>query len=310
MTIKSKVAVINEAGPKVDPGQSLLENTFCVRVRLGRLGNTKKVQSSQVDVGENVDKDFTRTSKKLIESSAFEKIAKIDSKIKRYIYNDCLPYTEAGFALIPDSQLMIVETKLREWKLEREAAVEEFIEAYPRLCKEAAKHLGKLYAEGDYLPIDYVRSRFYFAWNYVSFGVPDKLRKISQQVFDEEKDKMSAMVVDAAQNVRDVMAQTFLELVAKLRDRLSDDKKSLRESYVQDLKDFIFTFDLKNVTNYTELEREVERAKKLLEGKSFDAIRNTDDLQRELQKGMSVIAANVDKLVANKPNRKFRADED
>jgi hypothetical protein len=79
-------------------GQDLAQKTVCVKVRLGRLGNTRKVSNSQVEV--DTDKSLLLISKHLLDSKELRTIANFDGEIRRYLYDTCLPF-EAGIHLCP-----------------------------------------------------------------------------------------------------------------------------------------------------------------------------------------------------------------
>ncbi|MGB7590439.1 MAG: hypothetical protein WBO19_04275, partial [Terriglobia bacterium] len=66
--------------------------------------------------------------------------------------------------------LPTVDERLHEFKDKRGELVESFLSAYPRLCQETAGRLRTLYNPADYPPVDEVRSRFTFSWQYVSYG--------------------------------------------------------------------------------------------------------------------------------------------
>ena len=62
-------------------GQDLAQRTVCVKVRLGRLGNTRKVSNSQVEV--DTDKSLLLISKHLLDSKELRTIASFDGEIRR-----------------------------------------------------------------------------------------------------------------------------------------------------------------------------------------------------------------------------------
>ncbi len=150
-------------------GQDLAQRTVCVKVRLGRLGNTRKVSNSQVEV--DTDKSLIRVSKHLLDSQELREVANFDGEIRRYLYDTCLPF-EAGIHLCPLPLLEQMEAKLREFAARRHKLVAGFLEAYPRLCQDAAKRLRSLYNPGDYPPVEHVQQQFTFLWQYISFGIP------------------------------------------------------------------------------------------------------------------------------------------
>jgi hypothetical protein len=102
-------------------------------------------------------------------------------------------------------------------------------------------------------------------------------------------------------------------MVNHLRDRLADQPdgkpQRLRESTVQKLRDFLATFNLRNVVDDQELKEQVERAQALLKGVSTDELRNMPLVRASVREGMANIAAQMDVLVNDRVSRKFRFDE-
>ncbi len=293
-----------------DSGQNLAEKTVCLKVHLGLIGNSRKVSNSQVEV--DADKRLIRVSKTLLDSLELQAIKTLDGEARRYLYDTCLPF-ESGIQLVPLPQIESVDQKLREYAQKRLELVDAFVGAYPRLCEQAAARLRTLYNPNDYPPVDIVRSLFAFSWRYVSFGVPGQLKEISARIFEGEREKASRMMAEASSEIQQVLRAAMAEMVAHLRDRLTDQTdgkpQRIRESTVQKLRNFLDTFDFRNVTDDRELKEQVERARQLLGGVSTDAIRNTAELRGRIKDGMSEIAQRLDTMVADRVGRKFRLDE-
>jgi hypothetical protein len=110
------------------------------------------------------------------------------------------------------------------------------------------------------------------------------------------------------------MRASLLELVSHLRDRLGDQPdgkpQRLRESTLQKLRDFLGTFDLRNVVDDQELKEQVQKARALLEGVSTDALRNMPLVRARVREGMADLAAQMDVLAGDRVSRKFRFDEE
>jgi hypothetical protein len=223
----------------------------------------------------------------------------------------CLPF-EVGIHLLPLGMVETVDERLHEFKDKRVELVESFLSAYPRLCQEAAGRLRTLYNPADYPPVDEVRSHFTFGWQYVSYGVPEQLREISAQFFQEEREKAVVAMSEACTEIQQVMRASLLELVSHLRDRLGDQPdgkpQRLRESTLQKLRDFLGTFDLRNVVDDQELKEQVQKARALLEGVSTDALRNMPLVRARLREGMAELATQMDVLAGDRVTRKFRFD--
>lgn len=291
-------------------GQDLAQRTVCVKVRLGRLGNTRKVSNSQVEV--DTDKSLIRVSKHLLDSQELREVANFDGEIRRYLYDTCLPF-EAGIHLCPLPLLEQMEPKLRDFAARRQELVAAFLEAYPRLCQDAAKRLRSLYNPGDYPPVEHVRQQFTFLWQYISFGVPYQLREISTKIWQEEREKAAQAMAEAGHEIQQVLRAAMAELVKHMRDRLKDgpDGKPLRfkETTVSNLVEFLGTFDFRNVTDDDELKALVDRARTILGGVDAEALRTTTELRARVQQEMADLAAELDTMIVKKPGRKFRFEQ-
>ena len=294
-----------------EPGTDLARKTVFIKLHLGLLGNSRKVSSSQVEV--DADKALTRVSKTLLDSPELQAIRTLDGDVRRYLYDTCLPF-EVGIHLLPLGLLETVDEKLREFKGKRDGLVEVFLAAYPRLCQEAAGRLRTLYNPADYPRVDEVRSHFTLSWQYVSYGVPEQLGEISARIFETEREKAAQTMSEACEEIQQVMRASLLELVSHLRDRLIDQAdgkpQRLRESTLQKLRNFLATFNLRNVVDDHELKEHVDKARALLEGVSTDALRNMPLIRARVREGMADLAGQIDVLAGDRVSRKFRFDEE
>ena len=288
----------------------LAKQTVFIKLHLGLLGNSRKVSSSRVEV--DADKALIRVSKTLLDSPELQAIRTLDGDIRHFLYDMCLPF-EVGIHLLPLCLVETVDERLHEFKDKRRVLVESFLGAYPRLCQEAAGRLRTLYNPADYPPVDEVRSHFTLSWQYVSYGVPEQLREISARFFEEEREKAVVAMSEACTEIPQVMRASLLELVCHLRDRLGDQQdgkpQRLRESTLQKLRDFLGTFDLRNVVDDQELKEQVDKARALLEGVNTDALRNMPLIRAQGREGMAELAAHMDVLAGDRISRKFRFDE-
>jgi len=294
-----------------DPGVDLAKKTVCIKVRLSTMGNTRKVSTSQIEA--DADKDLLRVSKHLVDSAELKAIGRFDGEIRRFLYNICLPF-EIGIHLLPIAALETVEFRLRQFAEDRKQLVAAFINAYPSLCQDAAKRLRGLYNPADYPPVEEVASEFTFSWQYVSFGVPDQLKGISREVWEQEREKAAQRMAEASAEIQLVLRESMAKLVQHMADRLKEgpDGKPLRfkESTVSNLVEFLTNFEFRNVTDDGELQTLVAQARQLLQGVSADDLRATGDLRAKVQQGIAGIAAQLDTMLTRTGGRKFRFDEE
>jgi hypothetical protein len=297
--------------PIADPGVDLASKTVCIKVRVSTMGNTRKVSTSQIEA--DADKDLLRVSKHLVDSAELKAIGRFDGEIRRFLYNICLPF-EIGIHLLPVAALETVEHRLRQFAEDRKQLVGAFIAAYPSLCQDAAKRLRGLYNPADYPPVDDVEREFGFSWQYVSFGVPDQLKGISREVWEQEREKAAQRMAEASAEIQHVLRESMAKLVQHMADRLKEgqDGKPLRfkETTVSNLVEFLTNFEFRNVTDDVELQTLVAQARHLLQGVSADELRATGDLRGKVQQGMADIAAQLDTMLTKTGGRKFRFDEE
>jgi len=297
--------------PIADPGVDLASKTVCIKVRVSTMGNTRKVSTSQIEA--DADKDLLRVSKHLVDSAELKAIGRFDGEIRRFLYNICLPF-ETGIHLLPVAALETVEHRLRQFAEDRKQLVGAFIAAYPSLCQDAAKRLRGLYTPADYPPVDDVEREFGFSWQYVSFGVPDQLKGISREVWEQEREKAAQRMAEASAEIQHVLRESMAKLVQHMADRLKEgqDGKPLRfkETTVSNLVEFLTNFEFRNVTDDVELQTLVAHARQLLQGVSADDLRATGDLRGKVQQGIADIAAQLDTMLTKTGGRKFRFDEE
>jgi len=294
-----------------ETGVDLARKTVCIKVRLSRMGNTRQVSTSHIEA--DADKDLLRVSKHLVDSAELKAIGRFDGEIRRYLYNICLPF-EIGIHLLPIAALEQVEQRLRQFAVDRTELVKAFLAAYPSLCVDAAKRLRGLYNPTDYPSGEDVAREFGFSWQYVSFGVPDQLKGISQEVWEQEREKAAQRMAEASSEIQQVLRETMAKLIQHMADRLKTggDDKPLRfkESTVSNLVEFLANFEFRNVTDDTELQRLVTEARGLLQGINADDLRTTGELRTKVQQGMAGIAAQLDTMLMRAGVRKFRFDEE
>jgi Protein of unknown function (DUF3150) len=293
------------------PGMDLAKKTVCIKVRLSTMGNTRKVSTAQIEA--DADKDLLRVSKQLVDSAELKAISRFDSEIRRSLYNICLPF-EIGIHLLPIAALQTVEQRLRRFAEDRTQLVHAFLAAYPNLCQDAAKRLRGLYNPADYPALEDVAQEFGFSWQYVSFDVPDQLKAISRDVWEQEREKAAQRMAEASVEIQTVLRESMAKLVQHMADRLKEgpDGKPLRfkETTVSNLVEFLTNFEFRNVTDDSELQVLVAQARELLHGVNAEDLRMTGDLRTKVQDGMADIAAQLDTMLTRTGGRKFRFDEE
>jgi len=292
--------------------EALANKCFILRTRFGMIGNTRKVPTSQVEVKAN--KKWVKVTKILVESEELDAIKKLDSDMRAWLFQKCITFGEAAFVLVPFKRVTMVDEKFREFEKERELLVDAFVKAYPGLIKKAEKELDDTFNAGDYLPQKYVKGKFTFRYQYLNFGTPGKLKEVSPELFRNEQAKTQESWKEALDEARGILRAALLQLVTHLAERLEEEggtPKVFRETTITKLQDFLADFDVKNeITSDTELQALVKKARGLVTGVSVEELRVTDTVRDKVRSGMEDIGKTLDRLLVDRPSRKFRFDED
>ena len=293
----------------------LVNQVMFLQLHAGVLGNSRQV-GGDIWNTPDTDKSLLHASKTLLTSPQLDAIRKADMRIRQWLYNTNGPALPCDFEafMIPNGSIVNVKNKLEEYKTERTALVDEFITTYVEQCRIARDQLGPLHNPHDYPSIEQVREKFYFDYSIFAFGVSEGLKAISEELYQQEVDKLQTTLQSAATEITAAMRQTVFELLTNLQDKLTPDettgeRKVLHKAAIENVKKFLDTFNLKNVTNDTELGVVVEQVRDLLSNTDAKSLRASDTFRDKMRDSLADITSKLSTMVEVKAGRKFLFDE-
>lgn len=296
---------------EVDEGADLARRTIPLVVTFKEFGNTRKIPTSHVQT-KVIDKTLVKVHKMLLDSKAMLAVRSVKWEVTGYLDSVCLPFPGLrGARLAPKAMIAEITAELDTFYAQWEAAVNEFVAAYPGLLEKAERQLGPEFNRLDYPKPKNVRGKFAFEYQFTNFGVPGELKEISKEIFKNEQKKAERVMRDAATEGMVVLRETLAELVTRMADSLSDEprpsgkRRGLHKTTVEKLNGFLDRFSKLNVVNDGDLAKEVERARKLIGGKSIEALKTTDSLRIEVRTGMEKIGKKLESMIATMPGRVF-----
>lgn len=290
--------------------ESLASKAAFLSLKFSVFGNLRK---AHVEAKTDANQKRFKHSKQLLESPELLAISRADVAIKEAIKNYCLPSNiDAGLRSVPNDNLNVVCEMLDEYQdVTRPALVEAFLAVYPDQIKTAEKELKEHFNSLHYLSVDEMREEFVFEYHIVTFGQPpDHLKAFAPKLFEKEKAKAHKLIVDAANDIAQAMRATAFGLVNKLADTLkpseTDGKqKKFFGAHIDNVKEFLNGFDIRNVTDDAGLKAEMDKLKQLMDGVDAEKVRHSDTLKIELSSQVSEIAKQLSSMVEVK-GRKFR----
>lgn len=325
-TVETPEAAAVSTTPK--PQAGILSKAVPLHVRLGRPGKRARVAISTVDVHaadkeaadrKDADKAALHLSKELFDCPEYRAICHLDQEVRGWLLHKALPsILRGGVYLIPLALIETAKTFLDGKELQRAALIEAFLGAYPHAVKKAKDTLGDLYHEQDYPDVDTMRKAFAFERQYLAFETPTSLKKIKEELFQQEAAKAATRWVEAEKEIQQLLRAEMSELVEHMVDRLATQEgkdgeagkpKVFRKTLTVGIQEFLDGFDARNVSDDAALAELVSKARVLLSGVGVESLRKSDALRETVHKGFAEMKTALDGMVTQKAMRFIATDE-
>lgn len=293
--------------------KSVMDQALCLIVRFGGFGLTRKASMGAVTV--NAEKKMLALSKRLLRSKAYDAIKSHEREIKSYLQRVALPsLLTGGSYLVADPLVADVEVKLQQARTRRLELIDAFLAEYPEIVAAVGADLRDLYNPKDYPSIEALRSCYRFEWQYVGYGVPGRLQSISASLFASERDKAAAKLGEASDEIKTVLRAGFAELIAKLTRALtpsSDGKRRvLKTATVENLREFLTIFDMRNIADDQELAAQVAKARSLMQGIDPEILRSDANAKQAIANGFTAIEASLQTMAVERGTRAISFEDE
>jgi hypothetical protein len=320
-------AMIEMAAPEVQQlvsatvARKIADSSFVLEIHSREPSFTKKVDSSEyVEIVKDeaeISADRITISKRLISKKEIQNLSRHRRVFFRSLRSISLPggllTLGNGQYLMPLSFLERSRGMIEAYMIKREELLNEFQNNYESIKETAKERLGKLFDPMDYPPFEMIRACYSVEYKFVSNRVPEEFKKISEEIYAAEKQRILEECAPTAGLIQDFLRSQFIELNAHMVDRLGVDedtgkKKKFSESSLDKMRDFIRTFSDMNLTGDVELSKLVKQAEGIIEGVDVAKIRSDDEFRAELKASFDTVKNLTDKLVVVK-KRKVILDE-
>ena len=298
-------------GQPTNPPTDLASNSVMLVLRLGRLGNRRKVPTDMVQV--DADPDAVHVGKELLESPELKAVATEDNAIRLWVSARSLPAfgtLRDGVYRVPLALVDQVDEELEEFRRRRQALIDKFLDRYPAMVNESLVRLRALYNPADYPHLAQVAARFTFDYRYLAFLTPQTL---SARLLSRERAKAAAEVSTEIEEIKVALRAGFAELIAHAADRLgvqADGKKvTFRDSMVTKLEEFFGYFQARNLVGDEELAALVERARESMKGVTAQVLRTDDITRASVKDTLDRVKDEMDKNLFARPRRRLILDK-
>ncbi len=284
-----------------------------------KIGTRKKVDSSRVSIkntDQQPDADAIGVSKKILDCPEYDAIATADNDISQFLRRRALTCSmfKRGVYLVPIQALQAIDDRVERFKSERaNELVPAFLAVYDQAREHARDTLGPLFDVADYPSIDQVRAAFRSESRYMELGTPGTLRHINPDVFEREQAAFRDRLESAADEIQTALRDSFADLVGHMAERLGKTEtgkpRIFRDTLVSNLREFLDSFDSRNIADDDQLSALVQQARDSLGNRTPDQLRRVPAARDAARAAMEDIKARLDTMTMDKPGRKFDFDE-
>lgn len=292
---------------------SIQRDSILLYLSHGRLRTRRKMEAGAVD--SDIDPALLHVSKDILESPELGVIQAHDNNTRTWVRARCLPspFKGKGLMILPIALAEQVDTKLEEFKQQRQGLIEQFMVTYQQRKEEARPRLASGYDEDDYPSETKVRRSFTFEHIMTTMETPGKLQTFNRRLYQKELARMDNVWRQAADTITGALLDEFRKLTAHVSERLAageDGKgKIFRDTTITRLTDWLDLFTARNLTSDTELVEVVERARALVKGVDVDSVRDSATLRAQLATEFGSITQEIDKAIINRPTRAIEVEE-
>lgn len=297
--------------------EQLQRDSVCVSVTfvwmsMSRAFNDEQRRQTADTFG--ADEQIVRARRDIIDTTTptLRALSNVRNNIRRTWKNMTIPYPEKAKRLLPVARTEEFETVMRDYDRQFRAAHAAFSNQWDTLTAAGLELQGQLGDATDY--VDSVADRYSFAWDFVSVDPPEYLRQVSPASYERQQQAIRARMEEALV-LGETMLMTELEKLSKhLLDRLTPgkdgEKKVLRGSALEKMRDFFDRCNTFNVRSNDDLNQLIETARGALKGIDIGDARTDETVREALREQMTGITQTLDGLLTDQRRRRMRVAED
>ena len=314
----AQVAVMPDTSKHVQ-GASILQKACCLTLECHYLGNYRSVELESVvraATGRKNDRvkdelaEAVRSNKHLVDPKALRKGHSLISLAKSHLASKAIRASNVfgdRSYLIPFASVRATDEFLTE--LSKEIQAENLVIAarWPKLVAEQAVILGPLFDAKQYPTQKDVETAFSIDWSYVSFSTPENLEHVDRALFADAQKKFERKMSEAFVEVRMVLRASLREFLARFADKMKPDAdgkpKVFRNSVLDEITDFLNSFDVRNLTDDKELAAVVAQVRKLTKTLDPEQLREMETVRKNALISAEKAVAAIDGLISKSRGR-------
>jgi hypothetical protein len=292
--------------------EQLFSKAACMTLSIHKVGFSRK---TKVAIKSMADQTLVKRTKWIIACPEYRAITRLDDKAKRDCERFRLPATIGrGMMLIAAKDLLEVYRILDEYQMKRLTLIDKFCSVYADRKLEAKDRLKDLYDEKDYPTLTEVRQKFRVDIQFLTFDLPGFLQNVDRTLAEREREKMAELFKGYGEEIRGGLREMLQGLVDHLLGALSSDSdgrpKTLRATALTNLTEFLTSFDRRNVTDDSELDKVVTQLRNTLGGITPKGLRKDMQYQEIIRTNLESVRTQLNSLVVPQSTRRILTSQD
>jgi hypothetical protein len=208
-----------------------------------------------------------------VQSIEYRAVRAAASDLRMRHYWHTLPWGEDGGRILPAASFEAYAAEQRTLRKKFDAAVADFVAAYPKLVAEATKDLGGLFNASDY-PAD-IGSKFGVDCSIMPLPTEHDFRaSLPAAAVAEIKQNITKEVERTTESAMREPYQRLYDHISRMVERLEDPKAIFRDTLVTGLAELCSVLPALNITNDTRLDELRKRAESLVTGLDPQTLRD------------------------------------
>jgi hypothetical protein len=237
-------------------------------------------------------KDAARVNKHLLAGrNELEVIQQHVNAARTYVYENTLPWSDAGIRLLPTKNFMTFNQRMTQFEQEFVGMVNEFVQVYPSLITAQAMALGDMFNRSEYPAPQEVASKFSFRVNYMPVPKAGDFRvdvgneaqaELQKKLSSLADERVSAAVADAKARLKGHLDRMLKQL--RVEEVNGKQKKGrIHASLIEGGLELCEALKALNVTNDMTIEAARVELEKLLRSVDTDDLRKQVDARTEIR---------------------------
>lgn len=206
--------------------------------------------------------------------------------LRRFFYYNTLPWFSDGSRILSSKNYMDFTTEYRSKKAQFDQAVQNFLDAYPKLKESAKLALAHLYSESDYPTIEELKKSFTCALAFMP--MPD-IADFRTEILETEKSDFLNRMKEVESNALKDCYLRLHEVVTKAVERLKNPESKITESLIGSVTDICGLLPKLNVNDDAKLEQMRKEVEIAVNGLTVSGLQSSIEVRKDAASQLDAI---------------------